>query len=230
VTGGRRAPLVRIALGEASPLAEQFRLLGLRLSALGRDRRLRRIGVVSATEGEGRTTVALGLARALSEGGRQRVLLLEADLRHPAIDEALGLPPPAVGLLQYLQGKHTTLTVRRPLAGGFWILSAGSGAQARAEVLGSARMGALLAATQRVFDYVIVDCRPLLPATRAVTLQDQLDGFVFVVRSRLRPRETVQRAAALLKPGLVCGLVLNAQRDLVPSLHRRAGPRRGHGA
>ena len=52
--------------------------LGARVRALGRDRRLRRLGVTSASAGDGRSSVALGLAHALAEGDRRRVLL-EAD-------------------------------------------------------------------------------------------------------------------------------------------------------
>jgi hypothetical protein len=44
-------------------------------------------------------------------------------------------------------------------------------------------------------------------------LQDHLDGFVLVVRSRRLRRETIQRAATLIPPDRVVGLVLNAQRD-----------------
>ena len=83
---------------------------------------------MSAAQGDGKTTVALGLARALAVDGQHRVLLVELDLRRPAIDRALGLPAPEVGLRQYLEGQAgATVTVRRPAAGGFWVLSAGAG-------------------------------------------------------------------------------------------------------
>ena len=83
-----------MALDERSLPGEQFRLLAARLRAIGRDKRLRRIGVVSAALGEGKTTGPLGLARALALERQRRVLLLELDLRRPAIDGALGLQPP----------------------------------------------------------------------------------------------------------------------------------------
>ena len=48
-----------------------------------------------------------------------------------------------------------------------------------------------------------------------VILQDRIDGFVLVVRSRHAPREAVLRAASLLKPGAVLGTVFNAQRQII---------------
>jgi capsular exopolysaccharide synthesis family protein len=220
--------VTRTILDESSLPGEQFRLLGARLRALGRDRRLRRIGVVSAAQGEGKTTIAIGLARSLAVDGQHRVLLLELDLRRPAIDEALGLKPPRVGLRQYLEeSPGSTLTVRRPRAGGFWVLSAGRGTLSRPEVLTSSRMFALLKSAERVFDYTVVDCPPLLPVADAVVFEDHIDGYVFVVRARHSPRETVQRAADLLKPERICGVVMNGHHDILPSYREYAYRRYG---
>jgi Mrp family chromosome partitioning ATPase len=213
-----RAGIVeRTILDDRSLPGEQFRLLGARVRALGLDKRLRRIGVVSAALGEGKTTVSLGLARALTLDRQRRVLLLELDLRRPAIDRALGMAPPEVGLHQYLQGDGITPILRRPLAGGFWVLSAGSGVLQKPDLLSSPRLASLLEAADRVFDYVVVDCPPLQPVADAVVVQDLLDGFLFVVRSRHTPRETIEHAISLLKPGAIVGLVFNAQRNILPS-------------
>lgn len=218
--------ITRTVLDEGSIPGEQFRLLGARVRALGRDRRLRRVGVVSTSQGEGKSTVALGMARSLAVDGQHRVLLMEFDLRRPAIDRALGLAAPEVGLRQYLEKEGgTTLTLRRPEAGGFWVLSAGEGTLRRPEVLTSPRMVALLKAADRVFDYTVIDCPPLMPVADAVVFQDHLDGFVFVVRARHSPREAIRLAAELLKPERICGVVMNDHRDILPSYREYAGRR-----
>ena len=190
-------PIATAVLSENSLAAEQFRLLGSRLRAIERERPLRTIGVVSATPGEGKTTVSIGLSRYLGLGGKDRVLLVEADLRRPAIDEALGLTPPAVGLRQHLEAGKSPMIIRR-LGGseGSWVLSAGEGTLKRPDVLASPRMVALFEAAKASFRYVVVDCPPIAPVADAVLLQDHLDGFVFVVRSRHAPREAVQRAVS----------------------------------
>ena len=208
-------PVARTILDERSPAGERCRLLGERVRALGRDKRLRRVGVVAAGPGEGTTTVALGLARALSHDHR-RVLLLELGLDRPALDAALGLEPPAVGLRRYLVGKGDVPVLRRIRPAGFWVLSAGAGAAPGRPAPSSPRLAALLRAADRVFDFVVADCPPLLEGGGGGALQDHLDGFVFVVRSRHAPRETIRQAAALLRPDLIVGLVLNAERDFLP--------------
>ncbi len=221
------AAVVRTVLNERSLPGEQYRLLAARIKAIGRDRRLRRIGVVSAALGEGKTTVSLGLARALALDRQHRVLLLEFDLRRPAIDKALGWESSPTGLLEFLQGRSEVPLLRRASPGGFWVLSAGPATIESPEVLSSPRLAQLFRAVDRVFDYVIVDCPPLLPVADAVVIQDLLEGFVFVVRSRHSPRETIQQAASLLKPGAIVGLVLNAQHSILPSYHEYAYRRYG---
>jgi tyrosine-protein kinase Etk/Wzc len=206
-------PVAQAVLDLSSPQGERLRLLATRLRALGRDKRLRRIGVVGSGLGEGSSTVALGLAHALASERKGRVLLLELDLRRPALDRALGLEPPPVGVREYLDGESETPVLRRP-AGSFWLLSGGGGTERSGDSLSSPRLGELLRAVERVFDCAVVDCPPLVETADAVKLQELLDGFVFVVRSRHTPRETIQRAVARLRPDRIVGLVLNAQRDL----------------
>jgi Mrp family chromosome partitioning ATPase len=210
------APVARTVLDERSAPGEQCRLLAARLRALGRDKRLRRIGVVGSSPGEGTTTVALGLARALSHDRHCRVLLLELDLGRPALEDELGLEPPALGLRQYLAGEGDVPVLRRARPGGFWVLSAGAGTAPYEPAPSSPRLEALLRAGDRVFDFVVADCPPLLEGEGTALLQDHLDGFVFVVRSRHAERETIRRAASLLRPDSIVGLVLNAQRDILP--------------
>jgi len=210
-------PVVRAVLDGGSPQGRELRLLAARLRALGRDKRLRRIGVVGATLGEGTSTTALGFAAALAADRRDRVLLLELDRSRPSLDRALGLDPPSVGLGEYLDGKGENPVLRRP-SGSFWLLSAGAPAGSRASSPG--RLASLFRATDRVFDTVIADFAPLLAGELTAALQDLVDGFVLVVRSRHAPRHEILRAASLLRPGGVVGLVLNAQRD--PRRRRRA--------
>jgi Mrp family chromosome partitioning ATPase len=217
-TSFRPGPVARIVLDERSEQGEQCRVLGTRIVALGRDKRLRRIGVVGTSAGEGTTTVALGLARALSAHERKRrVLLLELDLDRPSLDDELGLDPPATGLRQYLAGRSEIPVLRRSRPPGFWVLSAGRGSAAREPTPSSSvRLATLLRATDRVFDYVVADCPPVLEGGPAAALRDHLDGLVYVVRSRRTQCETIRRAFALLQPDRVVGVVLNAQRDLLP--------------
>jgi Mrp family chromosome partitioning ATPase len=213
----RPGTVARAVLDGRSAAGRQCRVLAKRLLALGRDKRLRRIGVAGACAGEGSSTVALGLAQALADEGPGRVLLIEGDVRHPALDERLGLSPAPAGLLAFLHGRSDVPVLRRSGRNGFWLLAAGRGAPS---TLASPRLEALLAATERVFDLVVVDLPPLVGSREALAVQERLDGVVYVVRSRRTARDTVRRAQALVLPEKRLGVVLSAHRDILP---RRRG-------
>lgn len=208
------SPVLRVALSRGSPLAEVFRLLQVKVQAIGEQRPFRCLGVVSVTSGEGKTTTALGLAAALTHETAGRVLLIEADLRQRSIEKSLGLGASA-GLADYLEGASTTVSLRRLAPQGFWLLSAGRASLDRPELLASARMKRLLEAARERFDFIILDCPPLLPVADSVVLQDLLDGFLLVVQARQVNRESLRWALSHLKPGRVQGVVYRAARGIL---------------
>jgi Mrp family chromosome partitioning ATPase len=220
--------LQRAVVGSRHHLAEEFRFLASKVASLG-SHRFTTIGVVSAVPGEGKTTVALGLAAALARVSPHRVLLLEADLRQPSLEKYLGLPRVS-GVSEWLSGRSTSVPVRVIEPPGFSVITAGREPLTRPELLGSDRMGALLGAGQLSFGFLVVDCPPLSPAADAVALQDLLDGFLLVVRARSAPKEVIERAVGRLEEGRIQGVVFNDQPEILPSSysygHRRYGGRR----
>ena len=106
--------------------------------------------------------------------------------------------------------------------GGFFYLAAGQTARKRPEALGSPRMEMLLRAARATFDLVVVDCVPILPVADTVLMQDLVDGFLFVVRSRQTPRSAVRDALAKLRSDRILGVALNDHREYRGSYKDRA--------
>jgi succinoglycan biosynthesis transport protein ExoP len=204
--------LAAVLSGE-SMVSEEFRLLLAKIRILGEEQPFRSIGIVSSVAGEGKTTVALGLAAALARQPGRRVLLVEADLRRPAVERYLGVPQ-ARGVGEWLEGDDQPVALRRLVPPGFALLSAGQARFERPDLLGSRRMAGLLEAARRSFNVVVIDCPPISPVADSVLLQDMLDGFLFVVRAGQSPREAILRGVARLRPGRIRGVVFNDQREL----------------
>ncbi len=76
----------------ASFAAEQYQGLRLTIERVGRARNMQVIAVTSPGAGEGKTLTSINLAGALARGNEARVLLIDADLRRPAVARQLGLP------------------------------------------------------------------------------------------------------------------------------------------
>jgi capsular exopolysaccharide synthesis family protein len=211
-----RETVHRAVLATDSALAEEFRVLRAKVRAIGEERAFRCIGMVSSAPGEGKTTVSLGLATALAqERPDRRVVLVEADLRKRSIARYLGLEP-AAGLSEWLQGDGgAAVPLRRLDTRGPYLLTAGLSNPPSPEILASGRIPRLLEACRRCFDYVIVDCPPLVPVADTVMLQDLLDGFLLVVRARHAPRQAMLRALSHLKLERVQGVVFNDYAELL---------------
>src|SRR6185503_12212438 len=208
-------PVVDAVTRPASEAAEEFRILRAKIRTLDEERPLRCIGMVSATEGEGKSTMTLGLATALAQEPDRRVLLIDCDLRKPAVERYLGLKR-IPGLGEWLQGQSSALPIRRVEPQDFFLLGPGLVTNERPELLGSERMASLLALARQSFDVVLLDCSPLVPVADSVILQDLVDGFLFVVRARRSPREMILKGLSHLKGDRVRGTIFNGHREVLP--------------
>lgn len=227
VAAGRRVPILTALSSHLIPAGEELRLLRARVLDLSRRRDARCVALTSAGPAEGKSTLALGLAAAMAQDRSRRILLIEADLRKPSLAAMLGLPP-AKGLADWLTGRIDYLPVRRVDPGGFYLLVAGEGPLDQPDLLGSTRMGSCLSAARSLFDFALLDAMPLLPAADAVLIQDFVDGFLCVVRSRVTPRDALRAALDRVRPDQLLGTILNdhtvvrsgrrARRALPPSV------------
>ncbi|MGH9322531.1 MAG: CpsD/CapB family tyrosine-protein kinase [Vicinamibacteria bacterium] len=205
---------LRVVLKPETVFAEQLRVIRTKVHTLSQTAPFECFGVVSASEGEGKTTVAVGLAAALASESTERVLLIEANLRRPVLEKRLGLEP-AAGLTEWLRGNVDTVILSRLEPLGFTLLRAGGVAEKPSDLLTGTRMGELMQRCRDRYDHVILDCNALTPVADAVVLQEQVDGYLLVVRSRFAARDTVQRSLTHLKRGTVKGVVFNAHRRLL---------------
>ena len=162
-----------------APQAELYRQLRTSVEFLRIGGRPLSVAVTSAMPGEGKSTVALNLALALSEVS-DRVLLVDADMRRPTVATRLGLEG-SVGLSTLLVGRATIDDVIQPWgARQLSVLAAGAVPPNPAELLSSPGMAALAAELTARYDVVIWDSAPVLPVTDAQLLSRHVDGLVLI--------------------------------------------------
>jgi capsular exopolysaccharide synthesis family protein len=175
--------------------------------------------VTSAVPGEGKSTVAAGLARAAALAG-QRVILVEADLRRPTFHEQFALGDDPRGLTTALVGGAAVRGLLRPALSGMRnlsVLPAGPLPPNSAELLRSAEMASVLRDLAEEADIVILDAPPLLPVADAQVLLDhpQVDACIVVARAFRSTRDEVRRSRAVLERHRLTsvGLVVNGVRQ-----------------
>jgi protein-tyrosine kinase len=201
----------RLAIGAQSnpALADQFRRLAGTLLQLQRIENLRTLMVTSALAADGKTITAVNLSLVLSEAYRRRVLLVEGDLRRPAISRVAGIPP-GPGLSEALKAHDERRPSLVPLTDTLTLLPAGLPDSDPLSGLTSVRLQALIQEAAEKFDWVIVDTPPLAATTDAALLCPLVGAVLLVVRAGCTPLEDVKQAVDALGRERILGIVLNA--------------------
>jgi len=154
--------------------------------------------VTSAVPQEGKTVVAVNLAAALA-AQEERVLIVDADFRVPAVHRALLLPQ-TPGFTDILVDHLSIQSVVREVEGlpNLSVIPAGRIPPNPAEITGSARMRQLIEELRGSFDRIIFDGPPVLGATDAVVLASSVDGVLVVLRKGKIDRRAVRRMSEIL--------------------------------
>ncbi len=198
---------------EFEPALEPFRILHNGLALVGQGRQVKVVLVSSAVAGEGKTTVAIGLARAAALSG-QRVILVDADLRRPSLGAQLGLAGDREqGLTSALfNGRDPLDLLCSPSedVDQLQVLTSGPVPLHATDMLRSDRLTGVVAALAASADLVVIDAAPLLPVVDTRTLLDEvaIDVCLIVGRVGTTTRDQTRRVRAVLDRRKLSGMGL----------------------
>ena len=152
--------------------------------------------ITSALEGEGKTTVAASLGRALSRAGR-KTLVISGDMRHPKLHERLGLSP-GPGLAEALSALEAdgemsdadTLAALREWVqtpagskGNLQVLAGGERPADPGRLLFSSALARFLKALRETdYEYILIDGTPLLGIADSQSIASRVDDVLLVSR------------------------------------------------
>ncbi|MEB3292466.1 MAG: polysaccharide biosynthesis tyrosine autokinase [Synechococcales bacterium] len=166
--------------------------------------------LTSAIAGEGKSTIALGLALSAARLNR-RVLLIDGDLRRPSLHQLLNLPneqgfsnllmtPNTTGLPSWMDSDDRS---------NISIITSGPSPSDPAKLLSSARMQELMTQFRDRYDLIIIDAPPVLGMVDAMLLASRCDGVLMVGRLDQVNRGDLTKAMNSLKPFNLLGVVAN---------------------
>jgi polysaccharide biosynthesis transport protein len=183
-----------------------------RVQSLSQEMPLRTITVTSATSGEGRTTVAVNLAQIAAEAG-QKVLLVDADLRHPQLHTQLGIANTG-GLSEVLsQGLDINLAIQQlPREENLHVLTAGRAKANPNKLFTSSQMNNFVELSRAHYDLVIYDTPNLLGRLDTNALANHSDGILLVVGLGKTSRPNFKQVVEELRGGRIgiLGMVTNS--------------------
>ncbi len=150
--------------------------------------------LTSPCPGDGKTTVASNLSIAMAEI-RQKVLLIDGDLRRPRLHKIFGISNDW-GLSDVLRA-GTALEaipianlVSKTKVSSLYVMAGGRGPVTTPALLYSARMNGLLDRLRSEFDMVLIDAPPVIHLADARVLGRLADGVILVIRAGLTTPES----------------------------------------
>lgn len=205
----KRSVKVELNDSSLSGFAEGIRSIrtGLQLSDMAGRKQV--VMMTSANPAEGKTTSALNLASAC--GQLERVLLIDADLRKPALAKRLKLKGDN-GLVELLAGQADKADcIRHYEKGGIDILPVMKSPPNAAEIAGTPRFEAMIRELSQDYDRIIVDSSPCLAVSDPLLLSRVCDAVLLVVKVEQTRRRSIQRTLRQLESAHahVLGVVAN---------------------
>lgn len=190
--------------------ADRFRLLRLRLRERSKSGKLKSILITSPVPHDGKSMVAMNLATALAEYQRPPVLLIDADVHHSSLTQRLGLTS-NTGLVRCLTaGMHAMQALRKIEPLGWYFLPAGeTEGGACPGLLHTDAFSRVMKEVSPYFEWIVIDCAPIIPLTDAASIMKHADGALLVARAGVTSGKALEDAVNLLGRERVVGVVVN---------------------
>ena len=191
---------------------ESFRIIRTSLPFYApKDNKRQVIMVTSARPNDGKSTVALHLAKSFAEGG-EKVLLIDGDLRRGTLHRLFQLVSSHNGMAEVLgENVKWDEAVQPTLMNNLQFMSRGKKSNVSPDLLSRNQLPELIEVLRSHFDRIIVDTPPLLGLADSLLISKAVDGIIFVIRSDQTTQRDVATASEILHQSgaQVYGFVLN---------------------
>lgn len=169
--------------------------------------------VTSVNPGEGKTLTAINLALSISHEAMQNALVVDANLRNPAVAQRLGLANNALGLSDYLFNDLDVkdLIINPRLGNQMRVLLAGKPLIEASDILSLPKIRNLIQELKHRYPdrYVIFDCPHLKHMPDSQVFSSYVDGIILVVEAGKTTREDLLETLNQLENCNIVGLVFN---------------------
>ncbi|MDX2045130.1 MAG: CpsD/CapB family tyrosine-protein kinase [Acidobacteriota bacterium] len=188
--------------------SEQYDMLALRLISGTSERLFKRVLITSAQKGEGRTSVLLNLAGALSKAGK-KVLVVDTDLVRPSVIRLLGIES-QIGLAEaYKRDLPPGSAIVKVMPGGFHVLPTRERIDNAVEIITSPAFQEMLEILDPGYDFILFDSPPLMERADCSMLIKLVDTALIVIRQGKTGTSQMAKAIGLLSEEDIFGVVLN---------------------
>lgn len=179
------------------------------------------IGVTSSTPMEGKSYTCVNLAYSLAESG-QKVLLIDGDLRKPAIGRMLNKKY-VKGLSNFLAENEHSIINTGLLSDNLAVIFSGDTPPNPSELIGSKKMHTALEKLSKHFNYILIDLPPVNVVSDPLIISKWLDGIIVVVKHKYTRTSDIVNSVKSLKyvNANIIGFVYNGCTNTEKTYGRR---------
>ncbi len=200
-------------INRSSPISEGYRNVRTNIQFSSWKHKLQVMAITSTQAGEGKTTTICNLAVSYSQEGK-RVLLIDADLRHPSVQEIFQVSN-KIGLSNVLANQCSSdEVVRITEIENLSIVTAGPIPPNPTELLSSGRMHEVVESWKGDFDIILIDTSPIMAVADGLIVASICDGVILVVQAGKVKHEYIQKSKERLEhvKAHIIGVVLNKKK------------------
>lgn len=205
-------------------LEEQYQKLRRRLAPQPDQPSVKAIMIAATTHGEGATTTSAILASMLARSGHSKILLVDANLRTPALDGVFNDAESPEGLTDVIASdKPVETAIYQTNFSNLFLLPVGRPHSSPSYLFDGDPISNLLVLLKERFDFIIFDGAPLDGYSESFFLASKVDGVILVLESERTKKQVVKKIKKELEWGPInlLGIVLNKKRKYIPAVLER---------
>jgi len=202
---------IEVLRDPSSLASESIRNLRAALALIGKEDQRKTVLFTSALPSEGKTFTVSNYAVSLAQQGL-KTLLIDADLRRPAVHQRFQLPNKGPGLVEHVVNDlELQEAAHVDFVPNLDILLAGGRCPNPAEFLASEGFADVIKLAVKKYDRVIVDSAPINSVSDTLLIVPYIQSVCLVIHAAKTPRRAVKRAIFTLKMADVkpVGIVMN---------------------
>lgn len=201
-----------------SPMSTELRRLYHNIMSKNDEAPNKSVLITSSERGEGKSTITSHLALTIAQYPKNKVLVIDADLRRPRMHHLFGVDN-HYGLMECLrESKDPMSVIRETRLENLKIITSGGRTNSPAQLFESEGLTEFFNKVKFYFDYVLVDSAPILAVSDILFLCSKVDSILFVVKAGSTPRQVVLRAKNILmdSQARIAGVVINNAAEVLP--------------
>ncbi len=175
---------------------------------------------VSSRRKEGVSTILANLVSyANLEASEKRFLIIDANLNAPGLDRVFNIPNNTYGMMDLFNQQASVNEAIVQISLNIFFL--GSGIRSRKQAgggVGADNLQQLMDYCRNSYDYILIDCPPVLSSTDALTIAPVADKTFLIVQAATVQRPVIEQSKTLLQNNecKIEGIILNRVKQVIP--------------